>query len=167
MRLFVAVDFPESCNLFLKKVQEGIKLPLKFTKDFHLTLLFIGEVEDDASVIESLRKVNFSEFELKFGKYGVFPNLKKPRVLWLGFEESKEILELQKSISKGLPGIKEDYPYSPHLTIARIPYIKEDIEKLLKDLPLPDETVKINCFKLYKSTLTPTGAVHEVVETFK
>lgn len=71
--------------------------------------------------------------------------------------------ELKQQIDKALPDFKDDHEFHPHLTIARVKFIKNKQELIqnLKQIKIKPKTFKINNFKLYKSTLTPQGPVYE------
>ena len=65
-----------------------------------------------------------SSFEAEFSGLGVFPNPKRPSVLWVGVDRGKRYLrELHQEVMASLLplGYKpERQPFHPHLTLARI-----------------------------------------------
>ena len=89
MRFFISFSFSNTINQTLKELQSKISLPIKFTKDFHLTLLFIGDLEDHSGIIKKLKTVKFKPFEISLSDLGVFPSISKPRVLWVGLENNE------------------------------------------------------------------------------
>ena len=89
MRLFIAISLHED-EYFLSLQHQMDKNIFKgtFPKDFHLTLKFLGEVDDVSYVQEKLRKVSSEAFTLETEKFGAFPNMKNATVLWLGLKDN-------------------------------------------------------------------------------
>jgi 2'-5' RNA ligase len=96
-------------------------------KNLHLTLHFFGEIGE-----ESLEKIKVSVLSVKGCRrpflvevkgLGAFPNLHRPRILWLGLEPKDQLRQIHHDCSKALhqAGVAtETRPYSPHLTICRL-----------------------------------------------
>lgn len=93
----------------------------------HLTLKFLGDTrqEDVPRIGEAL--VNATRDVKKFSftpdGLGCFPNLKQPRVVWVGVKDAAALIEMQNRIETyivplGFP--KEDRAFSPHLTLGRV-----------------------------------------------
>ena len=55
---------------------------------------------------------------------GVFPGLRRPRVMWIGLGgETEALIQLQVALDTGLADLgfeKEKRPFKAHLTLARI-----------------------------------------------
>ncbi len=174
MRLFLAIDFNElKDNLVAIQSKIGKSTGnLKEVTKFHLTLKFLGEVsEDNASQIKDiLKKVKFNAFNLSVDKIGVFPNENYVRVIWIGVKPDKEVKALQDNVENALKefNFKKDFQFHPHITLARVKFIKdkEKFIKNLKEIKVEPKTIEIKQFKLIKSTLTPKGPVYEDVEVF-
>ena len=174
MRLFIAFDVSEDVHKILESVQSKIKFSgsCSKTKDFHLTLKFLGEVED--SKLESLKRaldsVSFSPFEAHLTGIGAFPSKSNARVVWVGLEPKDKIDSVQKQfddITLKL-GFATDKEFHPHLTLVRIKFIdnRKEFENMFDNLKVPECSFKIDSFKLIKSTLTPQGPVYEVLKDF-
>jgi len=96
--------------------------------NLHITLNFLGDVEE-AEVPKVCRVVEetvteFGSFDMSVQGLGCFPNLEKPRVVWLGVDQGQQ--ELQ-ALNDRLAGALEElrFPreikdYHPHLTLGRI-----------------------------------------------
>ncbi len=95
--------------------------------NLHLTLRFLGD-RVAASTLETLDRellriaTTTSPFAIDVRGTGAFPNLRRPRVLWVGLA-STEMIEVaqrieQSAVESGL--MPEPHAYSPHLTIGRI-----------------------------------------------
>lgn len=173
MRLFIAVEFEELADYFTQLQQQIPEAKATFPKKFHLTLKFLGEVEENKieEIKEKLKQVKFSQFKLKLGSTGVFPSESFIRVVWVGLEDGESIKQLQQNIESSLEGMfKKDDKFHPHITLARIKFIdsdkKEEFVSKIKEIQVEPKEVNITKFKLIKSTLTGEGPVYEDLEEF-
>ena len=173
MRLFIAFGVSEevkNCLIELQKLlPEDSKLNL--VKEFHLTLKFLGDVDEDKvdKIKACLTNVHFTKFTAKISSLGIFPDEKMIRVVWVGLEPKDTIIGLQQEIESNLSDLfPKDTRFHPHLTLARVKSIKDKkdfIEKLNK-LTIKEIDFSVNSFKLIKSTLTPEGSVYEDIAEF-
>ena len=173
MRIFVAVGVPKDVVEEVKKAQKSLKdAKLKLVKDFHVTLKFLGEVPEPKveEIKEALKQIKLKPFKAKLTGMGVFPNPNYIRVVWIGVSPN-EFIELQKQVNIALErvGFKKDKRFHPHLTLARIKFVKdkESFKSVLRDIKVEKKEFEINEFKLIKSTLTREGPVYEDLEVFK
>lgn len=174
MRLFIAIDFDEFREYFISlqdKIPKDSKLSL--TKTYHLTLKFLGDVEDNNidKIKENLKKIAFKPYSVDLDKIGFFPSENYMRVIWIGIDPKKETIELQDQIERSLKEFKfkKDFEFHPHITLARVKFVKDKINfiETLKKIGIVKKPVKVNNFKLIKSTLTPNGPVYEDLEVYK
>jgi 2'-5' RNA ligase len=135
MRLFVAVDLSEDARRAIAAEQKRIAAALAEAKtrlrwvrseQLHLTLVFLGEVEDNRvpSVADAVgRDVDAPAFDVTFSGAGVFPPHRAPRALWIGITAGvSELTALQQELAQRLvdTGVELDNrPFSPHLTLGR------------------------------------------------
>ncbi len=173
MRLFIAIDLPEEAKEELRRFQEQIpESKLSLTKDFHITLKFLGEVEpENAEVLrEKLNKAKFDAYHAKLDSIGFFPSEKYIRVIWAGIKPEEEIIRLQKEIDKLIgKEYPDDYKFSPHITLARVKFIedKNNFVQQLKKIKLKKIEFAVDSFKLKKSTLRgKEGPVYEDLEVY-
>jgi 2'-5' RNA ligase len=170
MRSFIAVEIPEEISDYLKELQKEIDEKATFPKHFHLTLKFLGEVKEKEAeqIKEDLKNIKFKPFELSLNKLGFFPDDKKIRVVWIGFKDNRDLIDLQNQVHKQTIDYKQDHPFSPHLTLARIKFVKdrEEFLKKLRSLEIKEMKFNVDRFKLIKSELTPEGPVYEILEEF-
>ncbi|PKB71967.1 MAG: 2'-5' RNA ligase [SAR202 cluster bacterium Io17-Chloro-G6] len=143
----------------------------------HLTLKFMGDIQAEMveRVLAALPPVaaRFSPFELSISGLGVFPNPRRPRVLWAGVRGDLETLsELQLAVDDavgklGLP--KEDRRYSPHLTLGRVRRDVPDgqlrkIGLVMTDCELPGApSWTADTVNLMRTELAPNGSRHFLV----
>jgi len=176
MRLFIAVNLEEELKKRIVPLEEELKktgADVKWVevKNLHLTLKFLGEVEEKkVTQIEQIitsTLVNFPSFEMRLSGFGVFPNLNYPRVVWIGIEEGKEQLKVLSEkvesslIPLGFP--KEKRPFTAHLTVGRVRSAKNknqliSIIEEKKNIEIGKQRVE----KIYlmQSFLKPTGPIY-------
>ncbi len=132
-RTFIAVNLSEAARATLRRMlrRVGSALPgvrLINPDDLHLTLAFLGEVDDAtlANVVTLAQEVahHTSPFTLSLGGIGIFGPPYAPRVVWAGVGgDLRRLAALQLRLTESLEEIgfpRESRPYSPHLTLARI-----------------------------------------------
>lgn len=182
MRSFIAIDLPKEIKDYIALLQQKLKKSDADVKwiapvNVHLTLKFLGEIEDKeknqiTSILSEI-SLNHSPFSLNLGSIGTFPNVRHPRVIWVGLNkgdfELKEIVRgLEERIEKiGIP--KEDKPFASHITIGRI-RTNLNRNKLIQSLTAIEKNSEkenprflVTKITLFKSTLTPKGPVYEAV----
>lgn len=177
IRAFLAIEPPENILQEITRLQEKLKREingrLSWTRpqSQHLTLKFFGDIsrEDVNSICAAVQKrvVAEQKLNLKIEKLGVFPDARKPRVLWCGVAGDVErLINLQKKLdgdfaALGFPA--EDRSFKAHLTLARIkdPRDITGLSEALKkhDLFKAGEFVADKLF-LFQSNLSPQGAVY-------
>jgi RNA 2',3'-cyclic 3'-phosphodiesterase len=180
LRAFVAIQLSNDIIGHAKALQDALKkhgLKLKWVKpqNLHLTLKFLGDIpQADATAIGAALKTaarDEAPLELTVQGMGVFPGIKRPRVLWTGLGgEVGRLKQLQSRIEDQLEPMgyhREKRGFNAHLTLARI-----------KGAVAPDRLLRaieaVGCFKpqpfevrsvmLYKSDLRPTGAIYTLLE---
>ncbi len=175
MRCFVAVDLPEEVKDELRRLQQKIRecsdLRASFTKDFHITLKFLGELTPPKAeeVKKKLSICRFKKSAAKLDSTGVFPNESRIRVVWAGIEPEDEILKLQKEVDEALQAnFAKEKDFKAHITLARVKYIgdKKAFLQLLKNTAVEKIRFEVNGFKLKRSILTAEGPVYEDLEAY-
>ncbi len=175
-RVFIAI--PAGNNEALKKNLHDLQKRLREEKikyvapeNLHLTLHFFGDMEEkDIHRLNRLLTAHLNglnHFELDLYGAGVFPGIRKPRVLWFGLTPTEALDTLAEAVEKvlleggfGLPG----KPFSAHLTIGRIKWIEDRNRfiRLLEDYK--DKTITrlhVEEVYLYESILKPEGPVYK------
>lgn len=174
MRLFIAFEIPEDVTQIIKGIQDKIIFDGKATnvKQFHLTLKFLGEVDDSKveQIVSELSKIRFSGFDAHLSGTGVFPDRSHVRVVWVGLEPKDKLVEIQKQVDSATEkfGFSQDKDFQPHLTLARIKFVnnKKELLDCLDNIKVAEASFPLNEFKLIRSTLTPEGPVYEVLGAF-
>lgn len=171
MRLFIAIEISDQVKNQILKITDRLKLikGVRVVKqqNIHLTLLFLGDIKDVQGVVNKLKNIKFSPFEVIVEGAGFFPNNKNIKVAWVGIRKNIQLEYLQKKISLIL---NKRERYVPHLTVARTGFVSEvDKQKLKEIMAVQRETLsfRVDKFRLYNSDLTPFGPVHRVIESFE
>ena len=97
-------------------------------ENIHLTLQFLGNVPDheiaDVCTVAQRAAAGATAFELTVEAAGAFPNLRRPRTVWLGVSSGSEaVTALYKSLEDGLVPLgfrREKRRFHPHVTIGRV-----------------------------------------------
>jgi 2'-5' RNA ligase len=172
MRLFVAIDLDNED--YFKQIQGQLpETKATYPKVFHLTLKFLGETDKQEEIIKALENIKFNHFRLKTTEIGVFPSENYIRVVWLGLEDNNDLKKLQEDIEKVLESFnfKKDHGFYPHITLARIKFIKQEEKKdfveELKQIKFVEKEFDVKEFKLIKSELTGQGPIYEDAAKFQ
>ena len=184
MRLFVAIDIgPDvvaSARSLIGELRDRsrqfaprARITWVAPDRLHLTLRFIGEVDDarveavERALVTPLEQALFT-FEI--GHLGVFPQTGPPRVIWAGVTSEIDALRrLEGAVSRRLQlaGVAPDpQPYHPHLTLGRVrepaglraPALLDGLQEM-SVLGL----VEVRAVTLYASRLSPQGPEHRAL----
>jgi RNA 2',3'-cyclic 3'-phosphodiesterase len=182
IRTFIAVDVPSEIKdkIYdiveeLKKVGVGVKWEEK--EKFHITLKFLGDVNEEA--IDSIYRVlsdalkGFGKFSVNYRGIGCFPDVKRPRVIWVGcVDNSGKLFELQKIVEERLSELgfeKEEREFHPHITLGRVKNLK-NVERLInkiESINFETEPAEIAEVLIMKSDLKPSGSVYTILKKIK
>jgi len=188
VRAFIAVELDSNLRTAISSLQAQVKdeltkelrksapdARLQWVKpeSIHLTLKFLGDIrEEQISDIQGALTMSLrteSCFLLQIAGMGVFPDLRAPRVLWVGLEPttpSSPTLRLAKAVETAMTTLEfppESKPFTAHLTIARIKERGREIGRAMSDIGLlakghPLGTLSVRAVSLMKSDLQPSGA---------
>ncbi len=183
IRTFIAIRFTDEIRNRIKVFADKFSsLPGNYRwvspETMHLTLQFLGDI--DARLIPKVMSAcqiavrEVPPFRIELAGCGVFPNIKRPRVVWIGIKEGQNnVVALHGILSKQLTGIGlklEERPYSPHLTFGRIKFLKKTaalkqaIEKNSSEIIGGLAVSKISVFR---SELSPEGPSYKIMgETY-
>jgi RNA 2',3'-cyclic 3'-phosphodiesterase len=194
-RLFLAVPLSEDVQRLVSHEiamlrTEGWPVRWVQLEASHLTLHFLGETERERAELVRLALPEVvaahASFDLRTAGLGVFPNFRRPRVLWLGLHGPVHRLEsLQHDVGGALQGLGfavGDEPYHPHITLGRVRNDDGDLVRL-RDLPdavkgrfvdrgtgaavsPPVVPVPVREVVLMRSHLGKSGPHHEPIASF-
>ena len=176
IRAFIAIEIPTEIQNKIGELQnslKGIGGRISWTKpgNIHLTLKFLGDTDEkiiDEIATELQQAVQKIEgFNISVQGTGVFPNFKRPRVVWVAAKSDGDQLEkLAAQIEDCMKNFgyeKENRRFSAHLTLGRVKDTK-GIEPIMEKLRSYEEFVAGNFsvkeFYLIKSELHPAGSIY-------
>ncbi len=195
MRAFLAINLSDSLKEELVGLQECLEEKTKGIRwlkpeQLHITLKFLGEI-DSGSIsclspsLEDLGR-RLSSFKITLSGLGGFPNLRNPRVVWIGVDEGAEQLNLlssgieevysqklesvleEKHGKKSKSKLKNKANFVPHLTLGR--RIKKEEASITEDLLKKEwccvNPLHVDRFCLMQSTLHSSGAKYNILEKF-
>jgi 2'-5' RNA ligase len=180
LRAFIAVELPQQTRAAIERQAARLRQSLGGdlirwvpVENMHLTLKFLGDVVDThlnfLKQMISQTAESHPPFDLQVGGLGCFPNLRAPRVIWVGIHAPPVLSALQKNIEAGAARLgyeKEERAFSPHLTLGRArqnanPADLPRIRAALNSIQLGGmETARIESIHLFKSDLTPKGSIY-------
>ena len=178
-RAFVAIDLPESLRFALGAVQQELKTAkfrVKWVRpeSIHLTLKFLGNIDvnrtDEIVNAMTLSARGRNALRLNASGLGVFPNARRPRVIWVGLGGQVDHLKsLQQTLDAHLADLgfpAETRPYKGHLTLGRVKG-KIAVDRMQSALDefnaFESEGFEADRIILFKSELHPSGAVYTKV----
>lgn len=176
MRCFISIPLPERIKKGMLAIQERLKASgadVSWTRPegMHLTLKFLGEIEEkmlqEIEAVLGIAVDGLRPFSLEVAGIGTFPDMRRPRVVWIGIRENGDsLVKLQRGLEKelGMIGLPvEDRRFTPHITLGRIRSPKH-VDRLLnlieeeKDIGL--DGFEVSNVHLMRSELMPAGAVY-------
>ena len=186
-RLFIAITIPEHLRLSLMSAQHRLQrelanYPLRWVRPegIHLTIKFLGETEASriTAIVASLKQISVrhASFELSIGGLGMFPNAKRPSVLWIGVnDETHRLQRLVADVDEAMAKLgwqREKQPFRGHLTLARVKKYAGKRERLNLGkavLALDDYarlgSLPVSRLTIMRSRLDPGGAVYSEIAT--
>lgn len=184
VRTFIAIDPGKAIQDRLVALQEnltrdGAQVKWVERDNLHITLLFLGEVEERAlgdlcrAVAEGVRV--YKTFEVAIEGAGCFPNPRRPRILWVGLGKGiQETVAVHDALESPLLDLgcyrREERRFTPHVTLGRIrgerpaPTLGTALQKY--QAFKAGETV-VREIHVMSSQLTPTGPVYTVMSRAK
>ncbi len=178
LRTFLAIDLPSALHSAIGQNLRPVKRELpglswSKTENLHVNLKFFGETTESQAdqirhAVESAIS-HISSFDLELKGFGVFPDHRSPRVLWIGLGGALDSLsKLAECINRAVVPLGfplEDRPFRPHLTVARVKRDHRAVGHVLGTLdllsdPFPCGSILVERVTLFKSDLRQTGPIY-------
>jgi 2'-5' RNA ligase len=174
-RVFCAVELPDEVRARaaariaeLRAEGSGVRASWERPEKLHLTLKFIGEIEQAQmrelaeALAEAARSVE--AFEIAVEGAGAFPPKSAPRVLWLGVrDEAGGLARLRERLEaacarRHFP--RERRPFNPHLTLARLraPAGARELSAFHQRAPFTTQAFRVSEIVLMRSELGADGS---------
>jgi 2'-5' RNA ligase len=181
-RLFFAVPLPAEWRSPLTALQQrlaqsGVRVKWVEPQNLHLTLRFLGDQPDSRqgqlTEIAQTVAAGHPAFELALQGVGAFPEVRRPRTLWVGTGAGQEELtalggELSQALEAAGVVAPEGKPWSAHCTLGRVrqegglgPLSAALAAESFTSAPWP-----VRSFVLYASRLSSAGPVYQSLQTF-
>jgi len=181
LRTFIAIPLSSEQEENLAAIERHLqrKVPagtVRWVKpaNIHITLHFLGDVlqERIPSIEQALESVTrlMPAFTCQLAGMGAFPNMRRPRVIWVGIQDTESRLELlHTALGEALTTIgfrPERRPFSPHLTLGRVSRRAtaaeiQDLSSVLRQTDIGDlGPLPIQEVILFRSDLTPSGPIY-------
>lgn len=179
MRLFTAIDLPQEIVRRLDRLVAVLRPEALITwsplDNLHVTTKFIGEWPEPRidELHGALREVApRAPFELQVQGLGWFPNERSPRVLWAGINgDPLKLLAKETEDRLASLGIRRDErPFSPHLTLARIksPVPLGGLRQKVQELqPATIGTFEVSRFALFRSDPGSNASIYRKLREYK
>ena len=179
IRIFIALSISENIkdNIFshcIEFVQNYSKFNWEAKDKIHLTLKFIGEVEDELlpKIIDKIEFVkNYTPFDCEISKFGFFFRDDIAKILWCNLETDNSILKLVDELNTRLYkfNIEPDKrKFKAHLTLLRL---KTKVDQKFVDgvKSYKFEPIKFgtNRISIIQSLLKPTGSEYKVLKNYE
>ena len=180
VRSFIAIELPDELRLGIGRLQARLRRAgqpwVKWVDPpgIHLTLKFLGNIA--ASRIGDITRTmgeaaeGVSPFCLEVKGLGVFPNLRRVQVAWVGVSgELDQLGRFQQRLEEGLARLgfaPESRKFTPHLTLARVRdraslEERQEFGRVIVNASLEmDYVIEVRAVSLIKSELTRAGAIY-------
>lgn len=185
LRAFVAIHIPRSVRealgtsvVALHRAVGRSTVRWVALENIHLTLKFLGDVSPSSlGPLEQMLAVEAARhpaFQIQAGSLGVFPDLKRPRVIWVGLDAPPAIASLQRGVESAMERLgypPETRPFSPHLTIGRVqahatPKDLDTLRAALEETQVGDlGGILVDNLYLMRSDLQSGGPVYSTLFT--
>jgi 2'-5' RNA ligase len=179
-RTFIGVDIGDAIRASATALQKdlaktGAEVKWVTPETMHVTLLFLGEVDDRElhAVCKAVKEAAAGEppFPLRVSGVGAFPTPRRPKILWAGITDGVEPLRrLYAALEGRMLDLgcyrQEERGYTPHLTLGRA---KGDADgaalaaELPKRLAWDGGRVAVDEVLVYSSEMDRTGPVYHVI----
>ena len=185
VRSFIAIELPDELKLGLAQLEAQLKMSkqpwVKWVDPYsiHLTLKFLGSIAVDriseitGAMEEAIQGI--SPFHLEVKDLGVFPNLRRVQVAWVGISgEVDKLSQLQRHLESKLARLgfaPESRPFTPHLTLARLRNRasldeRQSFGQLIATTRFEAVyTIKVDAINLMRSQLTREGAIYSRISS--
>jgi len=178
-RLFVALEIPEDIRVRISGFREEAvnklveNLKWEPPEKIHLTLKFIGEVNDQSVglISDSLGFLEqYERIRCKLTRFGFFFRNGIPQILWIGLWVDSILFNIVEQLDDTLT--KFDIPaevrkFKPHLTLLRIKkrFPEEWVSKFNRFV-IPEINFTSDSILLIKSELLPESSKYTVIKKF-
>ncbi|MCE5327475.1 MAG: RNA 2',3'-cyclic phosphodiesterase [Planctomycetaceae bacterium] len=178
MRTFLALDIDEAARRAIELARRQLDPPpaaLRWveSENLHVTLNFLGEIGDEAlhEVCDLVTDVAADHEPFDFTVRGISLEPRhKPHMFWIGVGEGAAAMAaLQRDLTAALAGVgfrAETRAFRPHLTLARLKFVRHPRELVAHVLPFADAifgACHADCVSVYTSELSSDGSKYTAI----
>jgi len=179
IRLFVALKIPEYIkeqllNICYEVVPDATLYKWATKDKMHLTLKFVGEVEENLELPISTELdfvKNYRSFDFKISRFGFFFRDKRPKILWAGLQTDETIIKMVGELNKKMEIFNiepERRKFKSHLTLLRIKSeFNENLISNFNNYQFDNLKFKTNKIALVKSELSQTGTQYTEIKNYE
>lgn len=176
LRLFVGIKIPEIIAEQMEPLVGGIPGARWISKEnYHLTLSFIGEVDEVAAedAVNALRGISFPAFDLSLCQIGYFTkNKDEARTLWTGVDDYHTLDKLHEKVDIALKNRNIDTSktrFHAHCTIAKLKgtTIDEVHKYIAMNNLFHSKPFYVNKFYLFSSILGSSGSYYKQIMDYE
>jgi 2'-5' RNA ligase len=174
LRTFVAIELSDAVRTAIRRLigelsQSRAKVKWVDPGAAHLTVKFLGNVEERqihevcGATSECVRQLPV--FRLECSGVGAFPQLSRPRIIWIGIQDPEGVLaEMHSRLEGALAGLgfpAEPRQFRPHVTLGRLQAGGRGHEDLISLIQQRGDaragSLDVAELVVFSSELTPTG----------
>jgi 2'-5' RNA ligase len=154
----------------------GADLKRVESQNLHFTVKFFGELSESQveEIDRRLKSVELKQLEVEVAGVGAFPDLRNPRVVWVGVAppDVAMVTSIAETVIRAVDGIgePEDHKYHPHITLARVRSgrNKQELVRFIESNRERDFGVSpVRTLKLKSSILTPRGPTYTDLKVYE
>ena len=182
IRAFIAVDLDDPviekvCNVVAILKSRITEIRWLRKENLHLTLKFLGNIAESQvePITAALRHPLglFSPCTISAKGLGVFPDFRRPKILWVGLT-GDQLVQLAAEIESALMPIgftPENRAFTPHLTIGRWREGSRPAKNLRQEIDSLNDfefgACAVRQIVLFQSVLKPEGASYTQLKTIQ
>ena len=182
IRAFIAVDLDDPviekiCNVIEILNSRLTEIRWLRKENLHLTLKFLGNIAESQvePITAALRHPLglFSPCTISAKGLGVFPDFRRPKILWVGLT-GDQLVQLAAEIESALMPIgftPENRAFTPHLTIGRWREGSRPAKNLRQEIDSLNDfefgACAVRQIVLFQSVLKPEGASYSELRTIQ
>ena len=179
LRTFIALPLPSELKEQMARVQSELRnadADVKWdSRDkFHITLKFLGDTDSSLlpELSEALRKSigEFRSFDLAYEGVGGFPNVSRPKVIWIGTKPSEEVQRLQAVVEQTCTSLgfsQEERAFHAHITLGRVKGNRglDRLTATLNSVTFGPSIARCTEIHIMRSDLKPSGSVYTLLNS--
>ena len=172
-KVFFGVEIAPDIKRRLLTVQTPVQCARwQSYEQLHLTLVFLGNVPDEAvtRLFDAANAVSENSFELTVRGLGCFGSPQRPKILWAGVSPETPVANLHRQLQDNLRAAGfsvEHRNFRPHITLSRFGRGAGSVQRFIEATGEEDfGAMTVLAFVLYESTQGPKGSVYTVLKRF-